>query len=75
MVLQVTATGAISSELALMGASVRALGRRLVTAITARAQDIRDPYRPELHYMCGPGPRWREHRTTGTRKVGHANHA
>ena len=19
---------------------------------------IRDPYRPELHYMRGPGPRW-----------------
>lgn len=19
-----------------------------------------DPYRPELHYMRGPGPRWRE---------------
>jgi len=19
-----------------------------------------DPYRPELHYMPGPGPRWRE---------------
>jgi len=21
-----------------------------------------DPYRPELHYMRGPGPRWREKR-------------
>jgi hypothetical protein len=20
----------------------------------------RDPYRPELHYMRGPGPKWRE---------------
>ncbi|MDH2383695.1 hypothetical protein [Bradyrhizobium sp. CER78] len=20
---------------------------------------IRDPYRPELHYMRGPGPKWR----------------
>lgn len=20
----------------------------------------RDPYRPELHYMRGPGPRWHE---------------
>jgi hypothetical protein len=19
-----------------------------------------DPYRPELHYMRGPGPKWRE---------------
>jgi len=24
-----------------------------------------DPYRPELHYMRGPGPKWREkHRQT-----------
>jgi hypothetical protein len=22
-------------------------------------QHIRDPYRPELHYMRGPGPKWR----------------
>jgi hypothetical protein len=21
---------------------------------------LRDPYRPELHYMLGPGPKWRE---------------
>ena len=21
---------------------------------------VTDPYRPELHYMRGPGPRWRE---------------
>jgi hypothetical protein len=27
--------------------------RRLSTAIF-------DPYRPELHYMRGPGPKWRE---------------
>ena len=20
---------------------------------------VRDPYRPELHYMRGPGPKWR----------------
>jgi len=24
------------------------------------AKDIADPYRPELYYMRGPGPRWRE---------------
>jgi hypothetical protein len=23
-------------------------------------KDIGDPYRPELHYMRGPGPKWRE---------------
>jgi hypothetical protein len=22
-------------------------------------RDMLDPYRPELHYMRGPGPRWR----------------
>ena len=22
-----------------------------------------DPYRPELHYMCGPGPKWRTKHT------------
>jgi hypothetical protein len=21
---------------------------------------VTDPYRPELHYMRGPGPKWRE---------------
>jgi hypothetical protein len=26
-----------------------------------------DPYRPELHYMRGPGPKWREkHRVTAS---------
>ena len=24
-----------------------------------------DPYRPELHYMRGPGPRWKEKRGRG----------
>lgn len=24
------------------------------------ARTIFDPYRPELHYMRGPGPKWRE---------------
>ena len=25
----------------------------------ALAKDLFDPYRPELHYMRGPGPKWR----------------
>ena len=29
------------------------LGRTLM-------KDLFDPYRPELHYMRGPGPKWRE---------------
>jgi hypothetical protein len=24
-----------------------------------------DPYRPELHYMRGPGPKWRERHPEG----------
>jgi hypothetical protein len=33
------------------------IGKDLVQAIT-------DPYRPELHYMRGPGPKWRaKHQT------------
>lgn len=32
------------------------------TALVARTQrliaTVRDPYRPELHYMRGPGPKW-----------------
>ncbi len=24
--------------------------------------DVFDPYRPELHYMRGPGPKWRAKR-------------
>ncbi len=37
------------------------LGRRL-NAIRTRChrliQMVCDPYRPELHYMRGPGPKW-----------------
>ena len=37
--------------------------RRGLNAITTGLQylvaRIRDPYRPELHYMRGPGPKWR----------------
>jgi hypothetical protein len=38
------------------------LGRR-VTIIIARCHHLLttvcNPYRPELHYMRGPGPKWR----------------
>jgi hypothetical protein len=50
----------ILAELALIGASAHETGQRLLAAITRRVQDVFDPYRPELHYMRGPGPRWRE---------------
>jgi hypothetical protein len=46
-----------------------ALGR--VVGVTARrwrrlAAPLFDPYRPELHYMRGPGPKWREKHTRDT---------
>jgi len=32
------------------------------------ARELLDPYRPELHYMRGPGPKWCEkHGHRGTR--------
>jgi hypothetical protein len=40
------------------GSAVVQLGQGLM-------KDLFDPYRPELHYMRGPGPKWREkHRHT-----------
>jgi hypothetical protein len=70
MALQIAATGAtICSELALVGASARALGRRLHAVIMDRARDVLDPYRPELHYMRGPGPKWREKHRVAARRV------
>jgi hypothetical protein len=31
------------------------------------AKDFARPYRPELHYMRGPGPKWREKHGLGAR--------
>ena len=61
MALHIATTGAsILAELALIGASVSESGHRLFAAIRVRLQDVFDPYRPELYYMRGPGPRCRE---------------
>jgi hypothetical protein len=61
MALHFGATGAsILAELALIGASACETGQRLFAAVRVRIQDVFDPYRPELYYMRGPGPRWRE---------------
>jgi hypothetical protein len=32
--------------------------RTLAALWRGLVKDLRDPYRPELHYMRGPGPRW-----------------
>jgi hypothetical protein len=40
-----------------------ALGRRADVAVRRSRwvpSALFDPYRPELHYMRGPGPKWRE---------------
>jgi hypothetical protein len=61
MALQDAATAnPVFAELALAAAAARAIGRRLLLPIAARLQAARDTYRPERHYMRGPGPRWRE---------------
>jgi hypothetical protein len=61
MALDTAATGtSILAELAPVAASAHEMGRRLLAAITMRVRDALDPYRPELHYMRGPGPRWRQ---------------
>ena len=36
--------------------------RRLVAPLS-------DPYRPELYYMRGPGPKWREKHAVGARRL------
>jgi hypothetical protein len=54
---------AIFAGLALVSAPTRSFGHRLGASIEAwrtRARGMLHPYRPELHYMRGPGPKWRE---------------
>jgi hypothetical protein len=69
MALQNAATGtSVHAELALAGASTHDLGWRLLAAAVRRvlsllhevSAGVFDSYRPELHYMRGPGPKWRE---------------
>jgi hypothetical protein len=63
MALHMMAPGAaISAELALIGTFAREVRQRLGAALAERAPGVFDPYRPELHYMRGPGPKWREKR-------------
>jgi hypothetical protein len=49
------------------------LRRTAVALWHSLAKDLFDPYRPELHYMRGPGPRWRAKHaqpTVGTAELG-----
>ena len=46
-----------------LGASRQRPAANLGTAALALQRLLKgwfDPYRPELHYMRGPGPKWRE---------------
>ena len=72
MALQIMASGAaISAELVLIGTFAREMGQRLGAALAERAPGVFDPYHPELHYMRGPGPKWREkHGLTARKKHG-----
>lgn len=36
------------------------LGKSLLAACRSILADLFRPYRPERHYMRGPGPKWRE---------------
>lgn len=50
-------------------------GLRLTMVAFCRslAKDLFDPYRPELHYMRGPGPKWHAKHAqpaTGTPELG-----
>jgi hypothetical protein len=61
MASQHAATGpSIFTEMALVAAAAHQMGHRLLSALASRLQPVFDSYRPELHYMRGPGPRWRE---------------
>jgi hypothetical protein len=40
--------------------NLRALCRALLRRLQRRLNDLINPYRPEFHYMRGPGPKWRE---------------
>ena len=37
----------------------------IVKVAKSLVQALTDPYRPELHYMRGPGPKWRTKHPAG----------
>jgi hypothetical protein len=53
-------SAALATELLQIGEATRLTGHRVADRIAAVARQVLDPYRPELHYMRGPGPKWRE---------------
>jgi hypothetical protein len=60
MPIQFIAIGArVCSQIAGFERQARRLGPAMMEAVRASARAVFDPYRPELHYMRGPGPKWR----------------
>jgi hypothetical protein len=41
------------------------LGKSVVQLWRSLRKDLFDPYRPERHYMRGPGPKWRAKQAYG----------
>jgi len=41
-------------------ATVSSLMYRVFGGLARVSRELTDEYRPELHYMRGPGPKWRE---------------
>ena len=63
-----TLMAAIGAAVALIALHRRLMGQHFGAAtvkIKARAHDMLHPYRPELHYMRGPGPKWHEKHGAG----------
>jgi hypothetical protein len=58
---------AFSNELVLFRSSARGIRQRLGAVFATRVLGVFDSYRPELHYMRGPGPKWREKHGLATR--------
>ena len=57
--------GIICTAPAAIRVSAGSLGLRMGRMIGKWARNALDPYRPELHYMRGPGPKWREKHSFG----------
>jgi hypothetical protein len=64
---QVSFNGAGTNEMLVLSAGRpvasagirRSLRMELMKVLHGAFHDLLDPYRPELHYMRGPGPKWR----------------
>jgi hypothetical protein len=44
-------------------------GFAMATGFVGMLSALFDPYRPELHYMRGPGPKWREKHATPSCRI------